>query len=69
MSVTRDRASSAIAAAFAGAGGRAALMPYLMGGFPDVEASVRDRRGLRRRPAPTSSSSACRSPTRSPTAR
>jgi tryptophan synthase alpha chain len=30
-----------IAAAFAGADGRAALMPYLMGGFPDVEASVR----------------------------
>jgi tryptophan synthase alpha chain len=30
-----------IAAAFAGAAGRAALMPYLMGGFPDVEASAR----------------------------
>jgi tryptophan synthase alpha chain len=30
-----------IAAAFAGADGRAALMPYLMGGFPDVETSVR----------------------------
>jgi len=29
-----------IAAAFAAARGRAALMPYLMGGFPDVEASV-----------------------------
>jgi tryptophan synthase alpha chain len=29
-----------IAAAFATARGRAALMPYLMGGFPDVEASV-----------------------------
>jgi len=29
-----------IAAAFAGARGRAALMPYLMGGFPDVETSV-----------------------------
>jgi tryptophan synthase alpha chain len=29
-----------IAAAFAAADGRAALMPYLMGGFPDVEASV-----------------------------
>ena len=28
-----------IAAAFAGSGKRAALMPYLMGGFPDVEAS------------------------------
>jgi tryptophan synthase alpha chain len=30
-----------IAAAFSGARGRAALMPYLMGGFPDVESSVR----------------------------
>jgi tryptophan synthase alpha chain len=30
-----------IAAAFAAARGRAALMPYLMGGFPDVEGSVR----------------------------
>jgi tryptophan synthase alpha chain len=30
-----------IAAAFAAAPGRAALMPYLMGGFPDVESSVR----------------------------
>ena len=29
-----------IAAAFAAAPGRAALMPYLMGGFPDVERSV-----------------------------
>ena len=29
-----------IAAAFAAAPGRAALMPYLMGGFPDVEISV-----------------------------
>jgi tryptophan synthase alpha chain len=29
-----------IAAAFAAAPGRAALMPYLMGGYPDVEASV-----------------------------
>jgi tryptophan synthase alpha chain len=28
-----------IAAAFSGSGKRAALMPYLMGGFPDVEAS------------------------------
>src|SRR4051794_27203769 len=28
-----------IAAAFAGADGRAALMPYLMGGFPDLERS------------------------------
>jgi tryptophan synthase alpha chain len=30
-----------IAAAFAGSGKRAALMPYLMGGFPDVETSLR----------------------------
>jgi tryptophan synthase alpha chain len=29
-----------IAAAFAAARGRAALMPYLMGGFPDIERSV-----------------------------
>jgi tryptophan synthase alpha chain len=29
-----------IAAAFAAAPGRAALMPYLMGGFPDVETSI-----------------------------
>jgi tryptophan synthase alpha chain len=29
-----------IAAAFAAAQGRAALMPYLMGGFPDLEATV-----------------------------
>jgi tryptophan synthase alpha chain len=29
-----------IAAAFAAARGRAALMPYLMGGFPDVDGSV-----------------------------
>ena len=30
-----------IAAAFAGAGKRAALMPYLMGGYPDLDASRR----------------------------
>jgi tryptophan synthase alpha chain len=36
-----DTGIERIAAAFAGAAGRAALMPYLMGGFPDVEASVR----------------------------
>jgi tryptophan synthase alpha chain len=29
-----------IAAAFAGSGKRAALMPYLMGGFPDLETSL-----------------------------
>jgi tryptophan synthase alpha chain len=32
--------ASRIAAAFAGHGRRAALMPYLMGGFPDLEASL-----------------------------
>ena len=36
-----DTGVERIAAAFAGAPGRAALMPYLMGGFPDVEASAR----------------------------
>jgi tryptophan synthase alpha chain len=33
--------SERIAQAFAGAAGRAALMPYMMGGFPDLEASAR----------------------------
>ena len=33
--------SDRIAAAFKAAPGRAALMPYLMGGFPDVETSMR----------------------------
>jgi tryptophan synthase alpha chain len=41
--VTTAAASNAgverIAAAFAGSGKRAALMPYLMGGFPDVDTS------------------------------
>ena len=41
--------SDRIAAAFNAAAGRAALMPYLMGGFPDVETSVASRRRLRRR--------------------
>ena len=36
----RDRRAQAIAAAFAGEG-RAALMPYMMGGFPDMETSRR----------------------------
>jgi tryptophan synthase alpha chain len=36
-----DTGLERIAAAFAGAAGRAALMPYMMGGFPDVETSVR----------------------------
>jgi tryptophan synthase alpha chain len=35
-----DTGVARIAAAFAAAGGRAALMPYLMGGFPDLEGSV-----------------------------
>jgi tryptophan synthase alpha chain len=35
-----DTGIDRIAAAFAAAPGRAALMPYLMGGFPDLEASV-----------------------------
>jgi tryptophan synthase alpha chain len=38
---TTDTGIERIAAAFAGASGRAALMPYLMGGFPDVETSAR----------------------------
>jgi tryptophan synthase alpha chain len=33
-------ATTAIAAAFEAAPGRAALMPYMMGGFPDLEAST-----------------------------
>jgi tryptophan synthase alpha chain len=36
-----DTGLERIAAAFAGAAGRAALMPYLMGGFPDAETSAR----------------------------
>jgi tryptophan synthase alpha chain len=36
-----DTGLERIAAAFAGGAARAALMPYLMGGFPSVEASVR----------------------------
>jgi tryptophan synthase alpha chain len=35
------RGEERIAAAFAAARGRAALMPYLMGGFPDLDASRR----------------------------
>ena len=44
MSVAHSGHSAAgvdrIASAFAGHGKRAALMPYLMGGFPDVESSL-----------------------------
>jgi len=39
--VSTETGAQRIAAAFAAAPGRAALMPYLMGGFPDVETSVR----------------------------
>jgi tryptophan synthase alpha chain len=35
-----DTGQARIAAAFDAAAGRAALMPYLMGGFPDLDASV-----------------------------
>jgi tryptophan synthase alpha chain len=40
LSTVTETGQDRIAAAFAAAPGRAALMPYLMGGFPDVEASV-----------------------------
>jgi tryptophan synthase alpha chain len=36
----RAAGAERIAAAFAGRGGRAALMPYLMGGFPSLEQSL-----------------------------
>jgi tryptophan synthase alpha chain len=36
-----ETGAARIAAAFKGARGRAALMPYLMAGFPDIETSVR----------------------------
>ncbi len=39
MSATVQTGVERLAAAFAGASGRAALMPYLMGGHPDVEQS------------------------------
>ena len=45
-----------IAEAFARAranGRRAALMPYLMGGFPTLDASTRDRPRVRPQPART----------------
>ena len=41
--------AEAIAAAFAAEGRRAALMPYMMGGFPDMDDVAAHRRGLRRR--------------------
>jgi tryptophan synthase alpha chain len=40
MTAGGDTGTDRIAAAFAAAPGKAALMPYLMGGFPDLEASV-----------------------------
>jgi tryptophan synthase alpha chain len=41
MSAETVTGAGRIAAAFADSGKRAALMPYLMGGFPDLEASKR----------------------------
>ncbi|MDO8210972.1 tryptophan synthase subunit alpha [Conexibacter sp. CPCC 206217] len=40
MSTETQTGIERIAAAFAGSGKRAALMPYLMGGFPDLETSL-----------------------------
>jgi tryptophan synthase alpha chain len=40
MSATAPSGAERIAAAFAGSGKRAALMPYLMGGFPDPPTSL-----------------------------
>ena len=48
--------------------GRPALVTYFMGGDPDYETSLTIMKALPR-PAPTSSSSACRFPIRWPTAR
>src|SRR4051794_21717531 len=39
VGASRNAGVERIAAAFAGSGKRAALMPYLMGGFPDVATS------------------------------
>src|SRR4051795_7460648 len=39
MSATSTSGAERIAAAFADPGKRAALMPYLMGGFPDLDSS------------------------------
>jgi tryptophan synthase alpha chain len=41
MSATADRAGERIGQAFARARGAAALMPYMMGGFPTLEESLR----------------------------
>jgi tryptophan synthase alpha chain len=40
VTAAADTGSARIAAAFKAAPGRAALMPYLMGGFPDIETSA-----------------------------
>ena len=40
MALGTDTGQQRIAAAFEASSGRAALMPYLMGGFPDLDASV-----------------------------
>ncbi len=47
MSATATTGIDRIAAAFANSGKRAALMPYLMGGFPTLEQSAEDRPSLR----------------------
>src|SRR3954449_6706743 len=39
VGASRNAGVERIAAAFAGSGKRAALMPYLMGGFPDLATS------------------------------
>ncbi len=49
MSTVAGTGAARIAEAFSRAQGRAALMPYLMGGYPDVETSRRDRAGVCRR--------------------
>src|SRR3954470_5022442 len=41
VGASRNAGVDRIAAAFAGSGKRAALMPYLMGGFPDLDTSRR----------------------------
>lgn len=41
MSEAGDSGAERIAAAFAGSGKRAGLMPYMMGGFPSMEESLR----------------------------
>ena len=60
-----------IAAAFARAraDGRAALIPYVVAGYPDADTSFADRPAPRSTPAPTCSRSGCRTRIRWPTAR